>query len=93
MRNTSLLWCLALTNSPLLGILPHMGRGEVPIRVLSNGSTSMAGGDTIAMYIPAISKLGSHTGGSPARTFIFFNNNFFMQIKIKFFAQFKQFLL
>lgn len=42
MRNTSLLWCLALTSSLLLGALAHMCLGEVPIRAFPNGSSSMA---------------------------------------------------
>lgn len=42
MRNTSLLWCLALPSSLLLGVLAHMCLGEVPIRAFPNGSSSMA---------------------------------------------------
>lgn len=41
MRNTSLLWCLALTSSLLLGVLAHMCLGEVPIRAFPNGSSSV----------------------------------------------------
>lgn len=42
MRNTSFLWCLALTSFLLLGVLAHMCLGEVPIRAFPNGSSSAA---------------------------------------------------
>lgn len=37
MRNTILLWCLALTSSLLLGAFAHMCLGEVPIGAFANG--------------------------------------------------------
>lgn len=41
MRNTILLWCLALTGSLLLGAFAHMCWGEVPIGAFANGAPSM----------------------------------------------------
>lgn len=42
MRNTILLWCLALTAFLLLGAFAHMCSGEVPDGALANGSPSTA---------------------------------------------------
>lgn len=42
MRNTILLWCLALTASLLLGAFAHMCSAEVPNGALANGSPSTA---------------------------------------------------
>lgn len=42
MRNTILLWCLALTGSLLLGAFAHMCSSEVPIGAFANGAPSMA---------------------------------------------------